>query len=119
MSEFPKFVYSCPGPFVGPPGVTFKTETAHDEKAFAQAIAEGWFETLPQAADAFLNPSPAPRIVAAVEVSENEADDEAPPTREEMMIKAEELGIVVDRRWSDKTLSQKILDAIDAQEEPT
>jgi hypothetical protein len=115
---FPTIVYRCPGPHWGPLGTTYKSLAVADEKAFAQAIAEGWFETLPQAADAFLNPAPAPRIVAAVEVSENEADDEAPPTREEMMIKAEELGIVVDRRWSDKTLSQKILDAIDAQEEP-
>lgn len=118
MSEFPKFVYVCPGPFVGPLGVTFKTETAHDEKAHGALIGEGWFASLPEAVEAYLAPPPAPRIVEAVDVTDDGVDDDAPPTRKEMMIKAEELGIVVDRRWSDKTLSQKILDAIDAQEEP-
>jgi hypothetical protein len=40
--------------------------------------------------------------------------DEAPPTRDEMLAKAEELGLAVDRRWSDKTLAAKIIEALEA-----
>ncbi len=35
-------------------------------------------------------------------------DDNAPPTRDEMVAQATLLGIQVDKRWSDKTLLAKI-----------
>lgn len=112
---YPLLVYRCPGTFWGPPGTTFESMAVNDRAAWDQAIKDGWFASLPDAVEAFLNPAPAPRIIAAVEVTADEPDDDAPPTREEMMIKAGELGLVVDRRWSDKTLAAKILEAIEAE----
>jgi hypothetical protein len=40
-------------------------------------------------------------------------DDTAPPTRSELERKAEELGIKVDGRWSDKKLSDTITAALE------
>lgn len=112
---FPTIVYKCPGPNFGPHGTTYDARGANDSDALEALGREGWFASLPEAVDAFKNPAPAPRIIAAVEISEADIDDNAPPTREEMMIKAGELGLVVDRRWSDKTLAAKILEAIEAE----
>jgi hypothetical protein len=46
---------------------------------------------------------------------EPEADD-APPTRAELEAKAAELGIKVDKRWSDKTLGERIESALTSSE---
>lgn len=66
---------------------------------------------MPAAINAFQNPAPA-RIIVAAEPDET-FPDEAPPTRNEMLAKAEELGLAVDRRWSDKTLAAKIIEALE------
>ena len=110
MNQFPLFVYRCPGPFVGPPRSTYKTLSVADQDALNAALADGWFATMPEAVDAYLNPAPE-RILAAVEEGQT-FTDEAPPTREEMLAKAAELGLAVDKRWSDKTLAAKILEAM-------
>jgi hypothetical protein len=70
----------------------------------AQRLAEGWFATLSEAAESFLNPTP---VVEAV-VGEIVTPDDAPPTREEMLAQAQLLGLRVDKRWSDETLLAKI-----------
>lgn len=112
MSRFPVLVYRCPGPAWGPPGTTYSSLMAIDQPALDRALADGWFATLPEAVDAWLNPAPAPtRILAAVDEDQT-YDDEAPPTREEMLAKASELGMAVDKRWSDRTLANRILEAM-------
>ena len=102
---FPALVYRCPGPHWGPPGTTYEAAPAADAEALAAALSAGWFATLPEAVEAFLRPSePA---IESVHADEHEVDD-APPTRDEMERKAAELGIKVDKRWSDKTLAERI-----------
>lgn len=110
MTDFPTIVYRCPGDRPGPPYTTFKSVGVSDQQAFDKALAEGWFATLPEAVEVFLNPAPA--RVAVV----SEPVDNAPPTRDEMLAKAAEIGLIVDRRWSDKTLANKIIEALEAQE---
>jgi hypothetical protein len=112
MQDFPTIVYRCPGPHFGPPGTTYQSVGVSDQKAFDQALADGWFATLPEAAEAYLKPAP-DRVAIVVEP---EPADNAPPTRDEMLTKAAEIGLTVDKRWSDKTLANKIIEALEAQE---
>lgn len=105
MKDSYAIVYRCPGDRPGPPGTTFKSIGVPDKQAFENALADGWFATLPEAADAFLRPA-----------VEEEVIDNAPPTRDEMMAKAAEIGLTVDKRWSDKTLANKIIEALEAAE---
>jgi hypothetical protein len=51
-------------------------------------------------------------IVEVTEVAETIIESDAPPTREEMAIKARELGIKFDGRTSDKKLSLLIATAL-------
>ena len=44
--------------------------------------------------------------------SEEPVDEVSPPTKEEMLQKAEELGLKIDKRWSEKTLLAKIEEAL-------
>ena len=112
MTDFPTIVYRCPGDRFGPPHTTFKSIGVADKKAFDKALADGWFATLPEAAEAYLKPAP-DRVAIVVEP---EPADNAPPTRDEMLAKAAEIGLTVDKRWSDKTLANKIIEALEAQE---
>ena len=59
-----------------------------------KAKAEGWFDTLEEAAGLT-----APPVVEPAE---------APPTRDELEQKAAELGIKFDGRWGDKRLADAI-----------
>lgn len=112
MTDFPTIVYKCPGDRFGPPYTTFKSIGVTDRETFDKALADGWFATLPEAAEAYLNPAP-DRVAIVVEP---EPADNAPPTRDEMLAKAAEIGLTVDKRWSDKTLANKIIEALEAQE---
>jgi hypothetical protein len=49
--------------------------------------------------------------VVAAALSDDVGDD-APPTRDELERKAAELRIKVDKRWSDKTLAERIETAL-------
>ena len=111
MTDFPTIVYRCPGDRWGPPYTTFNSIGVTDQEAFDKALADGWFATLPEAVEVFLNPAP-----ARVAVMSEPVEDNAPPTRDEMLTKAAEIGLTVDKRWSDKTLANKIIEALEAQE---
>jgi hypothetical protein len=89
-------------------GLEYRNEAPH---LVAKRVAEGWSTSK---ADA-LAPKPAqsPVPVAAVDAPAIDdlpvtVDDDAPPTRTELEAKAAELGIKVDKRWSDKTLGERI-----------
>lgn len=117
MTDFPTIVYRCPGPYWGPPHTTYNSIGVADQEAFDKALSEGYFATLPEAAEAYLKPreiEPA-RVVAAVPADEV-FPDEAPPTREEMLAKAAEIGLEVNKNWSNKTLAAKIIEALMAAE---
>ena len=109
--SFPTIVYRCPGPHFGPPGTTYQSIGVADQAALDKALGEGWYATLVEAVDTFLNPAP-----ARVAIVSEPLEDDAPPTRDEMLAKAAEIGLAVDRRWSDKTLANKIIEALEAAE---
>lgn len=66
-----------------------------DESDVEQAIKDGWFLTTDEAKNSF-----------------SEVSDFTDATKEEMIQKAESLGIKVDKRWSVETLLDKINQAL-------
>jgi hypothetical protein len=96
-------------------GLEYRNEAPH---LVAKRVAEGWSTSkadalAPKPADAKpadakppvpVAAAPAVAVAPALDVS----DDDAPPTRAELEAKAAELGIKVDKRWSDKTLGERI-----------
>jgi hypothetical protein len=98
--EFPALVYRCPGTNQRPGG-TYSYRQIADDDELAEALADGWFSTLPEAVSGV-------SATAAQEVS-----DDAPPTREELEAKAAELQIKFDGRTSDKALSDRIAAALE------
>ena len=116
--SFPTIVYRCPGPHFGPPGTTYNSIGVADQAALDKALGEGWYATLVEAVDTFLNPAPARVAIVSEPLSVSEPAEDAPPTRDEMLAKAAEIGLAVDRRWSDKTLANKIIEALEAAPDP-
>ena len=94
MRLFPTILYRVPGAHFGPPGVTYDYRGIDTQEALEAALADGWHESL---AAAMASP-----VVAPVPA------DDAPVMRAELDQKAEELGIKVDGRWSDKRLISEI-----------
>lgn len=103
--EFPVFVYRCPGANFGPTGTTYGSVVAEDSKELEKLLADGWSESLITAVDAFLNPS---KFVD----DSTESVDDSPVTREELELKARELGIKFDGRTTDALLLKRIEEAI-------
>lgn len=97
---FPTIVYRCPGDHHRAGG-TYGFLGVSDSAGLSLALSSGWFLTLPEA-------------IAGVA---NEAEDTSAPTREEMAIKAVELGIKFDGRTTDKALADKITAALSEQEQ--
>lgn len=113
MPDLPTIVYRCPGPFQGSLGTTFNSVGVDNADELAARLADGWHCTMPEAIDAYLNPQPVVTITPTPEPEPEPEpapipDDDAPPTREEMVAKAALLGLRVDRRWSDETLLARI-----------
>jgi hypothetical protein len=66
-----------------------------DQSDVEQAIKDGWFLTTDEAKAGF-----------------SESSDSSDVTKEEMIQKAESLGIKVDKRWGNETLLDKINQAL-------
>ena len=98
--EFPTLVYRCPGNHQRPGG-TYSYRQVSDDAGLTSALAEGWFATLPEA------------IIGKSVATEEEVQDDAPPTREELEAKATELQIKFDGRTSDKALRDRIAAALE------
>jgi hypothetical protein len=82
----PEIVYKVPGHNAGPKGKTYDWKPVKSEDEFLQALEDGWFDTLEDA------------------ISGKANEIEAPPSREELKEKAEELGIKYAKNITDKTL---------------
>lgn len=120
--DYPAFVYRCPGAHFGPDGTTYDSLGVNNDEQLRAALADGWAESLVKAASIYLHPvkfdEPVGNVVSDVdasgteeisEVGQNDASDEtAPPTREELEQKANELGIKFDGRTTDRKLLEKI-----------
>ncbi len=65
-----------------------------DELELETKLAEGWFKTVPEA------------------LAPKEVQDNAPPTREELELKATELGIKFDGRTGDAKLAKLIAEKV-------
>jgi len=140
MTEFPRMVYISPG-MSTTRGGTFDYTVANDEEGLAHLLASGWFETIAEALagereepevedvpepEAEPEPEPVVEVVeeepAPVEAVEPEPEPEPEPdyniepTREELEMKATELGLQFDGRTSDNKLRQRIEDHLDRME---
>jgi len=82
-------LFKCPGSEREPlRGFLFDRK---DHEDVEQAKSDGWFETLEEAAGLIPNPDAEPDV-----------------TRDEMLQKAEQIGLKVDKRWSDARLLAEI-----------
>lgn len=68
-------------------------------------LANGWYTTLPEAIDSVSAKSPKP-------IKEN---DDSPPTREELLQKASDLGLEFDKRIGNAKLQAMIEKALEGQ----
>lgn len=116
--EYPALVYRCPGAQFGPNGTTYDAIGVEDDAQLCAALAQGWSKSLVEAVAIYLgapDESVADSVpdVDAAEAEEKSAGDEiAPPTREELEQKANELGIKFDGRTTDRKLLEKIEEAL-------
>ena len=104
MTDFPTIVYRTPGPFKKPRGGTYAIRPAADKEAFDALIAKGWSASYEEAVS---KPGQKPKTKAV------EIDEVSGPTREELEIKAKELGVSFNVRTSDITLSERITSALE------
>lgn len=98
--NYPRNVYKSPGSH-DCQGGSFDFMSVNDKEEHDIAIIDGWHDSIPDA----LEGKKSATTVNADQVVE---DDNAPPTRDEMIAKAKEIGIKVDGRWSDERLMQEI-----------
>lgn len=106
---FPILVYKCPGEHHAHDGATYKYKSASSQEELEKLCADDWHDSLVKAVEAFKAPEvevKEPEIV--VEEDQSQANKNAPPTREEMEVKAKELGIKFDGRTSDAKLLKLI-----------
>lgn len=99
---------------------------ADEEGAIDQALADGWHLTTddakgvakevdPETTRAFPDSDVDFRTIADVDreiKTANTGSDNQPPTREELEIKAKELGITVQANMKDATIAKKIEEAL-------
>jgi hypothetical protein len=105
MTDFPTIVYRTPGPHKKPRGKTYAYRGAADQEAFDALIAKGWSASYEEA---LIAAQPLKTKAKAVEI-----DEVSGPTREELEIKAKELGVSFNARTSDITLSDRITAALE------
>jgi hypothetical protein len=101
VTDFPTIVYRTPGPHKKPRGLSYGYRNAADKEAFDALIAKGWSASYEDA----VGQKPKTKAV--------EIDEVSGPTREELEIKAKELGVSFNVRTSDITLSERITSALE------
>lgn len=120
--KFPIHVYKCPGSTFSTKGVTYNLKAVYSATELDRAHSEGWAMSLDEAARNVrvrdLTPHRKYRKII-VEVSVDDSANDAPPTRQEMEVKADELGIKYDGRTSDKRLLERISEALNELDKAT
>ena len=102
MIDFPNQVFREGGPHWHPRiRVKYSIKGVNNQEELDAALKDGWRLSL---VEAVIEPDPV--------VESEEPLDDSPPTKEEMLQKAEELGLKIDKRWSEKTLLAKIEEAL-------
>ena len=141
MSVFPVMLYKSPGIYKKPGGGTYTYISVETQEEFDEKTDSGWFESSAEAIEAagekangHVKPKPKWAIKpikkkkpakpldwrdqvkakpAPAPAPEPEPiDEESAPTREELEVKATELGIRFDGRTKDKKLGQLIQDRL-------
>jgi len=87
--EFPRLVYRSPSDHA----------LAEDDNQFVKHLLDGWFASVPEAADGHHSEETEQLMIECDDLNEDDA-----PTREEMAAKAKELGINFDGRISNQKL---------------
>lgn len=103
MDYYPLAMYRMPGRDVETDSGWCAYRVVADDAEREAALADGWHETAPDAAEA---------LRAANAPAADFPPDDAPPTRDELEQKAAELGIKFDGRWGDKRLADAISAAL-------
>jgi len=104
VTDFPTILYRIPGPHKKPRGLTYGYKGAADQEQFDAFIAKGWSASYEDAASK-LDKKPKAKAV--------EIDEVSSPSREELEVKAKELGVSFNARTSDITLSDRITSALE------
>lgn len=102
--DYHELVYKCPGEHHAHGGVTYKYRAVNSEDELNKCLSDGWHASLIDAVDAFKNPNPV--------IEKPIPPDNAEPTREELELKATELGIKFDGRTNDAKLLKMINERI-------
>ena len=111
FEEYPKHLYTTPGPYAGNDGVTFNFIIVHSSEEEQAARAGGWQDF----ADAIAPKEQAPLDPKPPQEPPPADDDTRDPTRAELEAKARELGIEFSPRIGDVKLGERIQAALDAQ----
>jgi hypothetical protein len=108
--EIPAIFYTIKGYAMEFPRLVYRSASVHvvaeDVEAYDMFIADGWFSSVPEAMEG-KQKAKAPEVIQEPEASQEkdeQKEDDAPPTREEMEAKAQELGIRFDGRTRDAKL---------------
>ncbi len=101
--SFSEIVYKGKGPHQRKGG-TFDCLGVSSEEAYAAALANGWYKTLPEAIEAHDNPAPADEPAKEPEP--------APEAGKTLRQQARELGITYGPRTSDEKLAAQIAEAL-------
>lgn len=118
--NFEDIVYRCPGAH-SLPGGSYDYRGVNSEEAFEKALSEGWFNTIGEAIEGKHLPKADPRDDGGEddgisgETGEDitePSDKTSAPTREEMEVKAKELGVKFDGRTTDVKLLERINEAL-------
>jgi hypothetical protein len=94
MQEYPKMLYKCPGPVGHNDGISYEPIIVDDADQEKAAVADGY------------------ELVVEDAWAKSQKPAETTDSREDMEKQAAEVGVTVDRRWSDSTLRQKIDEAL-------
>ena len=89
-------------------GGTFSYRGIDDEESLEAALADGWVASMVELEP--VSGEVKPIVVAAKveEVKENKVDENAPPTREELIAKCNELGIKFHHKAGNDKLAELI-----------
>lgn len=115
--KFPKMVYKAPGSHEIH-GHLLSFATTENEKDLAAAKTAGWFETTPEAVEAYAEQQRAESERRAAEANAraqaaaNAGSTSPQPTRAEMEVKAKELGVAFNKNTTDAALLKAINDKL-------
>lgn len=106
-NEFPRMVYQAGGT-EEIHGGRFATNIVNDQDELDAALADGWHPTTTEATAAAGKPADVGATGAGAGAADDEKDDNAPPSRDELKAKATELGLTFPGNVSNIKLAEMI-----------